>query len=104
MEKKKFSLKNINEINQHISEALEQWSTIMINADADQWAYYLDYSDKDLLNALFIFNHVWQNRAIKEKHFETVEDAEAKVREFAAAIEKCFGINTVELTKKVVGE
>ena len=104
MEKKKLSLEMINEINQHISEALKQWSTIMIKADADQWSYHLDYSDEDLFNALLIFNHVWQNRAIKEQHFDSEEEAGKKIKDFSLAIEKCYGVNTAELAKKVIGE
>ena len=48
----------IKEINQHIRE----WSDIMLKADL--WAYELNYTDEDLL-ALYIFNHVAQNVAIK---------------------------------------
>ena len=55
----------IKEVNQHISEALEQWSTTMLVADADEWLYYLNYSDQDALNAIFIFNHVLSNIGIK---------------------------------------
>jgi hypothetical protein len=32
----------IKEVNQHISDALEQWSTTMLVADADEWAYHFE--------------------------------------------------------------
>lgn len=32
----------IKEINQHISDALEQWQNVMLKADADEWACCFD--------------------------------------------------------------
>ena len=57
--------KQIKEINQHISDALQQWADIMLLADADNWAYHLEYSDEDVFNAVYIVNHVLMNRGIK---------------------------------------
>ena len=93
----------IKEANQHISDALKQWSGIMTLADADQWAYHLDYSDRDLLNALLIFMHVWSNRAIKTEQL-TEENAAEKTHEFTHAVYNTFGIDTIELTNKVLGK
>lgn len=91
----------IKEINQHISDALEQWSYIVTLADADNWAFYLKYSDADLLNALRIFIHTWSNRAIKEGLL-TEENVGEKMHEFAHAVYEAFGIDTIELTNKVL--
>jgi hypothetical protein len=91
----------IKEINEHISDALEMWQNIMLEADAGKWAYHLDYNDRDLLNALYIFNHVAQNIAIK-KGYLNEQNAEMCMRRFCDCIENCFGFNTVELTKKVL--
>ena len=104
MSDKKLNHKKINEINKHISDALRQWSAVVIHADADEWSYFLDYSDEDLLNAMFIFNHVWQNRAIKSEHFKDEEDVIAKISIYRKAIKIAFGIDTVELTEKVLGK
>lgn len=93
---------DIKEINQHISDALEQWSDIMLHADADNWAYYLDYSDKDLFNALYIFNHVAQNIAIKNGFIADEQDAQSKIRDFRKQIKESFGFDTIELTNKVL--
>lgn len=93
----------IKEINQHISDALEQWSAMTTLANADQWAYYLNYSDADLLNAFIIFFHVWSNRAIKTEQL-TIENAIEKVHEFKHAVYNTFGIDTIELTNKTLKE
>lgn len=99
---KKLNHKKIKEINKHISDALRQWSAVVIHADADEWAYFLNYSDEDLLNAMFIFNHVWQNRAIKSEHFKDEEDVIAKMSIYRNAVKIAFGIDTIELTEKVL--
>jgi hypothetical protein len=93
----------IKEINQHSSDALEQWSDIMRKADADLWAYELKYTDEDLLNALYIFNHVAQNVAIKSG-FLNEKNVTTKMDAFRKLIGECFGFDTVELTKKVANE
>lgn len=93
--------KQIKEINQHISDALVQWSNIMTTADADDWAYLLEYSDEDLLNALFIFQHVAQNIAIKAKIL-TEENCVDKISSFRQSIKDTFGFDTKELVRKVM--
>lgn len=82
----------IKEINKHISEA-----------DANNWAYHLEYSDEDLLNALQIFNHVAGNIAIKNG-FLNEKNVVEKMNIFTTALEDSFGFNSVELTKKVLGD
>lgn len=91
----------IKEINQHISEALEQWSDIMLKADADAWAYSLSYSDEDLLNALYIFNHVAENIAIKSG-FINEKNVFQKMSAFKNSVKESFGFDTVELTNKCI--
>lgn len=91
----------IKEVNKEISEGLAHWQEVLNLADADEWAYYLEYSDEDLFNALYIFNHVAQNIAIK-KGFLNDANAEDNMRAYVQAIEKCFGFNTIELTNKVL--
>lgn len=91
----------IKEVNKEISEGLAHWQEVLNLADADEWAYYLEYSDEDLFNALYIFNHVAQNIAIK-KGFLNDANAEDNMGQYVKAIEKCFGFNTIELTNKVL--
>lgn len=94
---------SIKKINKEISGALKFWQDVLNLADADEWAYYLNYSDEDLFNALYIFNHVATNIAIKNG---TLDDANAEdnMALFVKAIEKCFGFNTIELTNKVLAK
>lgn len=101
MEQTNDCIEKIKIINHAISEALGRWSNIVITADADEWAYSLEYSDEDMLNALFIFNHVWQNRAIKNGVLNT-ENATEKMEKFKGMVMDVFGIDTIELTNKVV--
>ena len=91
---------NINKIYKEISGALKFWQEMLLIADADEWAYYLNYSDEDLLNALYIFNHVAQNIAIK-KGYLTEGNVEEKMAKYREGIKEGFGFDTVELTKKV---
>lgn len=94
------NLNEIKEINQHISDALEQWSDIMITADADNWAYYLNYEKKDALNAVFIANHVLQNIAIKSGYIKDEEDAFKKGTVFRQAILDFCGLDMQEVTRE----
>lgn len=92
----------IKEVNQHISDALEQWSTTMLVADADEWAYHLNYSEQDALNAIFIFNHVLSNIGIKNGvlNDKNVIEKSKKLREF---IKDYCGLDTIEITRKSLG-
>lgn len=91
----------IKEINSHISDALEQWSAIMVTADADEWAYLLDYSEKDALNALSIFNHVLSNIGIKNGTLneENVLNIAKKMRHL---VQDMIGIDSIELANRVL--
>lgn len=93
----------IKEINQHISDALEQWSNIMVEADAKNWSYYLNYTDKDLLNIVQMFMHVASNKAIKGGVL-TEENTIAKITNFKECLKDTFGIDTEGLINNVLDE
>ena len=93
----------LNEINQHISDALEQWADIMLTADADRWAFHLNYNERDALNAITIVNHVLQNIAIKSGHINKTNVFQKGVY-FRQAIKDFSGLDTLELLKKVTGD
>ena len=61
MEKKK----QIEEINRHIRNGINQWADIMLTADAEEWAEELSYYPRDLMNSTLIFQHVASNIGIK---------------------------------------
>ena len=55
----------IAEINQHIKDALAQWSYVCLSADADNWSFHLQYDGMDVLNVTQLFMHVCSNIGIK---------------------------------------
>lgn len=55
----------IKEINTHIREGIRQWADICLTADANNWAYYLEYSKEDVANVCLLFQHVCSNIGIK---------------------------------------
>ena len=75
----------IKEINQHIKEGIDQWARICLMADADNWAYYLNYDKDDMMNVILLFNHVCSNIGIKSgiiREKEAVEFGE-RIRQLA---------------------
>lgn len=94
---------SIKKINKEISGALKFWQDMLLIADADLWAYMLDYTEEDLLNALYIFNHVAQNIAIKNGYL-TEGNVEEKMAKYRQGIKEGFGFDTIELTNKVLGK
>lgn len=55
----------IKEINNAISDGIAQWSNIMLESEANNWAFLLNYTPIDLMNASYIFQHVASNIGIK---------------------------------------
>lgn len=92
----------ISEINQHISDALDEWSEIMMGADACGISYHFEYTDDDLLNAFMIFTHVAQNVAIKKGYYQNEDDLKQKINAFKNGVKIGFDFDTVELTQKVL--
>lgn len=64
-EKKEEGLAAIREINQAIRDGLNQWADIAIESEAKQWAVFLDYFPRDLINVTYLFQHVASNIGIK---------------------------------------
>lgn len=92
---------SIKKINKEIKGALKFWQEMLLISDADQWSYHLNYDDDDLLNALYIFNHVAQNIAIKKGYF-TEDNVEVKMSKFREGIKEGFGFDTIELTNNAL--
>ena len=88
--------KAIEEINTHISDALSDWASILLKANADEWEYYLDFDSKDLFNALYIVSAVWQNNAIKRGALSD-DNAAERMKKIQRSLEECFGINSLKL-------
>ena len=52
---------SVREVQVHISGALSEWADIMLDIEAHGKAYLLHYNEKDLVNAMYIFEHVLSN-------------------------------------------
>lgn len=99
--KAKNNIDNIKEINKQMSDSLKFWSDVALMADADNWAYHLEYSDEDVLSAINIFMHVLMNRGIKSGYLN--ENATEKGIMLRNAISDFCGIDTVKLVNDVIG-
>lgn len=88
-----------------ITILLEHLSRIVIDADADaeNISYYFDYNDFDLFNSFLVFNHVWSSHAIHSGAL-TMENVHEKMGAFRKVVHDTYGIDTVELSKKVMEE
>ena len=91
----------IESVQTELSKSLSMWQDILLHADADEWAYELNYTDEDLLNALYIFNHVATNIAIKSG-FLNEENVYGVGERFKCDCLRTFGFDSVELTNKVL--
>ena len=86
-----------------MSESFWAWSNILIEADTMEWSFFLNFDKKDLFSTFNIFWRVWENYAIK-KGIITESNTEEKAKMLVKAIEDCFGINTIELTKEMLNK
>ena len=86
-----------------MSESFWAWSNILIEADAMEWSFFLNFDKKDLFSTFNIFWRVWENYAIK-KGIITESNTEEKAKILTKAIEDCFGINTIKLTEEILNE
>jgi len=55
----------LKEINTAIRDGINQWADVMLESEVKQWACRLDYFPRDLMNAIYIFQHVASNIGIK---------------------------------------
>ena len=57
---------NFAEANVKIRDGIGMWAEIMLMSEADGWAYKLNYFPRDIMNAVYIFQHVLSNVGIKK--------------------------------------
>lgn len=95
---------SIREIQVHISDALEQWADIMLSMEANNKAFMLHYKEKDLLNATYILMHVMSNIGIHNGTINNEEMGTSSGNELREYIKKYTGIDTHELTKRIIKE
>ena len=56
---------NIQQVNEGLRELMNTLADMMLMSEADQWAYLLNYFPRDIMNAVYIFQHVVSNVGIK---------------------------------------
>lgn len=93
------------ELNVKIITLLDEIAKKVMDADSDaeNKSYHFQYCEKNLFDALLVFNHVWMNHAI-HKGALTMENVHEKMRAFRKVVHDTYGIDTVELSKKVMEE
>lgn len=92
---------SIREVQAHISAALSDWSYIMNDIDANEKTHLLHYSEKDLFNILYMFEHVMINVGIHNGVINE-DNATAMGSELREYVKKCTNIDTIELANKVL--
>lgn len=82
--KKNNDIAAAREVNEHIRSALDNWADIMLDMDADNMSCYMDYFQRDIMNATIIFNHVVTNVGIKKGliNEDTAADFGRRLRKF----------------------
>ena len=98
MKNEKLKMERIAEINRHIRDGLNSWADIMLMADADEWAFHLNYFPRDVANACMIFQHICSNVGIKTGHIDEVKAVEFG-RRLRELVMDMTGFDPVELAK-----
>ena len=91
-------MNSISEVQAHISSALDDWANIMLDIEANQKAFLLHYDEKDLLNAIYIFEHIITNVGIYNNTIKDGEMAFLIGKELREYVKKFTSIDTIELT------
>lgn len=95
-------MSSIREVQAHISGVLREWADIMLDIEAHEKAHLLHYSEKDLENAMYIFEHVLSNIAIHNGHI-TPKDIEKSTEmgiDLREYVKKYTGLDTREIVKR----
>lgn len=92
---------SVREVQVHISDVLKEWADIMLDIEAHQKAHLLHYSEKDLVNAMYIFEHVLSNVAIHNGSItpKNVDKATKMGMDLREYVKKYTGLDTHEITK-----
>ena len=93
---------SVREVQIHISDVLKEWADIMLEIEARNKAYLLHYNEQDLVNAMYIFEHVLSNVAIHNGSItpENVDKATEMGRNLREYVKKYTGLDTHEIVKQ----
>jgi phage-related protein len=84
----------LNEIEKHCRESLDMWSEVLTQANTQGWGAYLDFTHKDVMNAVTVMTTISTNYALKHGKISTVEDASAIGEALHSFMLNYFGIDT----------
>ena len=92
----------VRDVQVHISDALKEWADIMLDIEAHQKAHLLHYSEQDLVNATYIFEHVLSNVAIHNGSItpKNVDKATEMGIDLCEYVKKYTGLDTRDIAKK----
>lgn len=90
---------SVREVQVHISDMLKEWADIMLDIEAHQKAHLLHYNEQDLVNAMYIFEHVLSNIAIHNgsitpKNVDVATKMGCDLREY---VKKYTGVDTKDI-------
>jgi hypothetical protein len=93
---------SVREVQVHISDVLREWADIMLDIEANQKAHLLHYNEKDLVNAMYIFEHVLCNIAIHNGSItpQNVDKATEIGKDLREYVKKYTGLATWEISRK----
>ena len=93
---------SVREVQIHISDMLKEWADIMLEIEARNKAYMLHYNEQDLVNAIYIFEHVLSNIAIHNGSItpETIDKAIQMGGDLREYVKKYTGLDTHEIAKQ----
>ena len=93
---------SVREVQIHISDVLKEWADIMLEIEARDKAYMLHYNEQDLVNAMYIFEHVLSNIAIHNGSItpETIDKATQMGEDLREYVKKYTGLDTHKIAKQ----
>lgn len=93
---------SVREVQIHISDVLKEWAGIMLEIEARDKAYMLHYNEQDLVNAMYVFEHVLSNIAIHNGSItpETIDKATQMGEDLREYVKKYTGLDTHEIAKQ----
>lgn len=65
MEKKLTREDSIKEVNEGICKSIDLWATVALESEVGLWAVDLEYNPQDLMNSIYLFQHIASNIGIK---------------------------------------
>lgn len=93
---------SVRKVQVHISDALQDWANVMLDIEAHEKAYFLHYKEKDLVNAMYIFEHVLANIAIHNGSItpQNADKATEMGRDLREYVKKYTGLDTHDIVKR----